>query len=74
LFFSFQIIGSQSSTISPPLDTACELGFGGSLDEWERLMAAVARRRTIAARLSLLRETLAQCPDLQRPSSPNGEV
>jgi hypothetical protein len=26
------------------LYTACELGFRGSLDEWERLMGAVARR------------------------------
>jgi len=25
-------------------DTACELGFRGSLDEWERLMGAVVRR------------------------------
>ena len=25
-------------------DTACELGFLGSLDEWERLMGAVGRR------------------------------
>jgi len=25
-------------------DTACELGFRGSLDEWARLMGAVARR------------------------------
>ena len=25
-------------------DTACELGFRGSLDEWERLMGALARR------------------------------
>src|SRR5438046_9601433 len=25
-------------------DTACELGFRGSLDEWERLMGAVAKR------------------------------
>ena len=24
--------------------TACEVGFRGSLDEWERLMGAVARR------------------------------
>ena len=24
--------------------TACELGFRGDLDEWERLMGAVARR------------------------------
>ena len=24
--------------------TACDLGFRGSLDEWERLMGAVARR------------------------------
>jgi hypothetical protein len=24
--------------------TACELSFRGSLDEWERLMGAVARR------------------------------
>jgi hypothetical protein len=25
-------------------DTACKLGFRGSLDEWERMMGAVARR------------------------------
>ena len=25
-------------------NTACELGFRGSLDEWERLMGAVAKR------------------------------
>ena len=25
-------------------DTACDLGFRGSLDEWERLMGAVPRR------------------------------
>jgi hypothetical protein len=25
-------------------NTACELGFRGSLDEWERLMGSVARR------------------------------
>jgi hypothetical protein len=25
-------------------NTACELGFRGSLDEWERLMSAAARR------------------------------
>jgi hypothetical protein len=25
-------------------DAACELGFRGSRDEWERLMGAVARR------------------------------
>ena len=25
-------------------DTACDLGFRGSLDDWERLMGAVARR------------------------------
>jgi hypothetical protein len=25
-------------------DTACEVGFRGSLDEWRRLMGAVARR------------------------------
>ena len=25
-------------------NTACELGFRGSLDEWEHLMGAVARR------------------------------
>ena len=28
-------------------NTACELGFRGSLDEWERLMGAVARQRTL---------------------------
>ncbi len=26
-------------------NTACELGFRGSLDEWERLMGAAPRRR-----------------------------
>jgi hypothetical protein len=25
-------------------DTACELGFRGSLDEWERLMGSAAKR------------------------------
>ena len=25
-------------------DTACKLGFRGSLDEWQRLMGAIARR------------------------------
>ena len=25
-------------------NTACELGFRGSLDDWERLMGAVAKR------------------------------
>jgi hypothetical protein len=25
-------------------NTACELGFRGSLDEWERLIGAIARR------------------------------
>ena len=25
-------------------DTACEIGFRGSLDEWKRLMGAVAKR------------------------------
>jgi hypothetical protein len=25
-------------------DTACDLGFRGSLDEWNRLMGAVAKR------------------------------
>ena len=25
-------------------DTACEVGFRGSLDQWERLMGAVARQ------------------------------
>ena len=25
-------------------NTACDLGFRGGLDEWERLMGAVARR------------------------------
>src|SRR4030095_11893599 len=28
-------------------NTACELGFRGGLDEWERLMGAVARRQDI---------------------------
>ena len=28
----------------PSFNTACELGFRGSLDEWERLIGAVAKR------------------------------
>jgi hypothetical protein len=28
-------------------NAACELGFRGSLDEWERLMGAVARRGSL---------------------------
>ena len=28
----------------PSFNIACELGFRGSLDEWERLMGAVAKR------------------------------
>src|SRR5216683_2933728 len=31
-------------------NTACELGFRGSLDEWERLMGAVARRHRARTR------------------------
>jgi hypothetical protein len=34
--------GDMNARVS--FDTACELGFRGSLDEWERLMGAVARR------------------------------
>jgi hypothetical protein len=30
--------------LTPVINTACELGFRGSLDEWERLMGAVAKR------------------------------
>jgi hypothetical protein len=41
-------------------NTACELGFRGSLDEWERLMGAVARRRM--ARVSILGNFAAQLP------------
>ena len=37
--------GKRRETIARlSFDTACELGFRGSLDEWERLMGAVARR------------------------------
>jgi hypothetical protein len=31
--------------------TACELGFRGSLDEWERLMGAVARQSIAAGHI-----------------------
>ena len=34
--------GEMNTRLS--FDTACELGFRGSLDEWNRLMGAVARR------------------------------
>jgi hypothetical protein len=37
--------GKRRDTIARlTFNTACELGFRGSLDEWERLMGAVARR------------------------------
>jgi hypothetical protein len=32
------------SLLRSDFNTACELGFRGSLDEWNRLMGAVARR------------------------------
>src|SRR4029453_12088037 len=38
----------RETTARLSFDTACELGFRGSLDEWERLMGAVARRGTLA--------------------------
>ena len=34
----------RETTARLSFKTACELGFRGSLDEWERLMGAVARR------------------------------
>jgi hypothetical protein len=34
----------ETTTAHLSFNTACELGFRGSLDEWERLMGAVARR------------------------------
>ena len=37
--------GKRRETVAQvSFDTACELRFRGSLDEWERLMGAVARR------------------------------
>jgi hypothetical protein len=37
--------GKRRETIAlVSFNTACQLGFRGSLDEWERLMGAVARR------------------------------
>ena len=37
--------GKRRETIARlSFNTACELGFRGSLDEWERLIGAVARR------------------------------
>jgi hypothetical protein len=34
----------RETTARLSFDTACELGFRGRLDEWERLIGAVARR------------------------------
>jgi hypothetical protein len=34
----------REMTVRLSFNTACELGFRGGLDEWERLMGAVARR------------------------------
>ncbi len=34
----------REMTAGLSFNTACELGFRGSLDEWERVMGAVARR------------------------------
>jgi hypothetical protein len=34
----------REMTATLSFNTACDLGFHGSLDEWERLMGAVARR------------------------------
>ena len=34
----------RETTAHLSFNTACELGFRGSLDEWERLMGAVAKR------------------------------
>jgi hypothetical protein len=34
----------REMTARVSFDTACELGFRGGLDEWERLIGAVARR------------------------------
>jgi hypothetical protein len=34
----------REMTARVSFNTACDLGFRGSLDEWERLMGAVARR------------------------------
>jgi hypothetical protein len=45
--FAQAVISSAILTIGfarLSFNTACELGFRGSLDEWERLMGAVARR------------------------------
>ena len=50
----------RETTARLSFNTACELGFRGSLDEWERLMGAVARRRM--ARVSILGNFAAQLP------------
>src|SRR6185437_857663 len=36
----------RDTTARLSFNAACELGFRGSLDEWNRLMGAVARRST----------------------------
>ena len=36
--------GKRREMTALSFNTACELGFRGGLDEWERLMGAVARR------------------------------
>jgi hypothetical protein len=52
-------------------DTACELGFRGSLDEWERLMGSSCE--TVNDRstpIALAAGTQAQRLELQKLSSP----
>jgi hypothetical protein len=39
----------RETTARLSFHTACELGFRGSLNEWQRLMGAVARRGSLAA-------------------------
>ena len=46
LVIVYTLLGAKRRDMTARLsfNTACELGFRGSLDEWERLMGAVARR------------------------------
>jgi hypothetical protein len=46
LVIAYTLLGAKRRDMTARLsfNTACELGFRGSLDEWERLMGAVARR------------------------------
>ena len=47
LFLALRVSGKRSQTVAQmSWQTACELGFRGSLGEWERLMGALSKRQS----------------------------